>query len=165
MWLRRGHKKREVITRFGDKGEAVELALYKEGDSNVVQVARNIEARLGVVRSDLPEGIELTVGADQSRFIRASIDEVRNIAERFSDGSIRLVRDLPVDSSAWKRLYHRGRNAVEGRNSIMEAWGFKRMPVYGKDRVKAIIFQADVWANLTTLARLIREATIASRVT
>jgi hypothetical protein len=93
------------------------------------------------------------------------LGEVRNIAERFSDGSIRLVRDLPVDSSTWKRLYHRGRNAVEGRNSIMEAWGFKRMPVYGKDRVKAVTFQADVWANLTTLARLIREATIASRVT
>lgn len=91
--------------------------------------------------------------------------EVRNIAERFPDGSIRLVRDVPVGSPTWKRLYHRGRNAAEGRNSIMEAWGFKRMPVYGKERVKAVIFQADVWANLTTLARLIREATIASRTT
>lgn len=91
--------------------------------------------------------------------------EVRNIAERFPDGSIRLVRDLPVGSPTWKKLYHRGRNAAEGRNSIMEAWGFKRMPVYGKERVKAVIFQADVWANLTTLARLIREATIASRTT
>jgi len=91
--------------------------------------------------------------------------EVRNIAERFPNGSIRLVRDVPVGSPTWKRLYHRGRNAAEGRNSIMEAWGFKRMPVYGKDRVKAIIFQADVWANLTTLARLVHEATTASRTT
>jgi hypothetical protein len=91
--------------------------------------------------------------------------EIRNIAERFPDGSIRLVRDVPVGSSTWKRLYHRGRNAVEGRNSTMEAWGFKRMSVYGKERVKATIFQADVWANLTTLARLIREATSASRTT
>jgi len=45
----------------------------------------------------------------------------------------------------------------------MEGWGFKRMRVYGKERVKATIFQADVWANLTSLARLVREATIASR--
>lgn len=89
--------------------------------------------------------------------------EIRNIAERFKDGSIRLVRDIPVGSPSWKKLYHRGRNAAEGRNAIMEGWGFKRMRVYGKERVKATIFQADVWANLTSLARLVREATIASR--
>jgi HAE1 family hydrophobic/amphiphilic exporter-1 len=75
----RGHKKREVITRFGGK-EAVELALYKEGDANTVTVAKAIQARLNVTRGDLPEGIELVMGVDQSRFIQASIDEVRNNA-------------------------------------------------------------------------------------
>ncbi|MGD8375981.1 MAG: efflux RND transporter permease subunit, partial [Acidobacteriota bacterium] len=74
--VRRGFKKREVITRYGDAGEAVELALYKEGDSNIVQVSRNIQARLAAVRSDLPEGVDLAVGVDQSRFIQASIQEV-----------------------------------------------------------------------------------------
>jgi hypothetical protein len=39
------------------------------------------------------------------------------------------------------------------------------MPVFGLPRVKALIFQADVWLNLTTLARLVREATLAARVT
>ncbi len=71
----RGHKKREVITRFGGK-EAVELALYKEGDANTVTVARALQSRLGVTRRELPEGIELVMGVDQSRFIQASIDEV-----------------------------------------------------------------------------------------
>ena len=71
----RGHKKREVITRFGG-GEAVELALYKEGDANTVQVAKSIRSRLETARKDLPEGIEVVLGTDQSEFIQASIDEV-----------------------------------------------------------------------------------------
>jgi len=71
----RGHKQREVITRF--KGnEAVELAIYKEGDANTVSVARSVMARLGRVGSELPAGIEVVPGVDQSRFIQASIDEV-----------------------------------------------------------------------------------------
>ncbi len=71
----RGSKKREVISRFGG-GEAVELALYKEGDANIVQVAKAVRNRLENIQADLPEGIELSTGVDQSEFIRASIDEV-----------------------------------------------------------------------------------------
>jgi hypothetical protein len=87
---------------------------------------------------------------------------VINIAERFPDGSSRLVRDIPVDSPSWKALYHRSRCAVEMRNATFERWGLKRMPVFGFHRSKALIFLADVWDNLTTLARLIREASLAS---
>lgn len=90
--------------------------------------------------------------------------EVRNIAERFGDGSMRLVRDLPVGTPTWKEFYHRARNAVESRNATMEGWGLKRLPVYGLPRSKALVFQADVWLNLTTLARLVREATLANPV-
>ncbi len=86
-----------------------------------------------------------------------------NLAERFSDGSIRLARDVPVGSPTWKRLYHRGRNAVEGRNATFEDWGLKRLPVYGLPRVTAFLFLADVLNNLTTMARLIREATLANQ--
>jgi len=88
--------------------------------------------------------------------------QVRNVGERFADGSIRLARDLPVGSPAWERAYHRARNASESRHSLLEAWGFKRMPVYGDQRGKALVFQADVWLNLTTMARLVHEATLAS---
>ena len=86
-----------------------------------------------------------------------------NLAERFPDGSLRLARDVPVGGPSWKLLYHRARNAVEGRNAIFEAWGLKRLPVYGLPRVTAFIFLADVLNNLTTLARLIREATLANQ--
>jgi len=71
----RTHRPREVITRFGND-EAVELAVYREGDANAVQVARAVTERLERVRKELPEGTEVVVGTDQSRFIRASIDEV-----------------------------------------------------------------------------------------
>jgi HAE1 family hydrophobic/amphiphilic exporter-1 len=73
--VERGHKRREVVTRFGG-AEAVELAIYKEGDANTVQVAKAVDARLESVRKELPAGIEVVKGADQSEFIRASIDEV-----------------------------------------------------------------------------------------
>jgi len=71
----RSHRPREVITRFGGD-EAVELAIYREGDANAVQVAKAVSARLERVRAELPDGAEVVVGTDQSRFIRASIDEV-----------------------------------------------------------------------------------------
>ena len=83
-----------------------------------------------------------------------------NLARHFPDGSMRLARDLPVGSPSWKRIYHRGRNAVEARNATFEDWGLKRLPVYGLPRVTAFLFLADVLNNLTTMARLIREATM-----
>lgn len=88
--------------------------------------------------------------------------KVLNVGERFPDGSTRLVRDLPVGTPQWKRLYHQARNAVEGRNATCKRWNLKRLPVYGALRGKALLFQADVWANLITLARLVRQATAAT---
>ena len=43
--------------------------------------------------------------------------QIGGVGERFADGSIRLVRDLPVGTPEWKRLYHRARNAVQSRNA------------------------------------------------
>jgi len=94
-------------------------------------------------------------------YLDTHLGRILNLGERFPDGSIRLVRDLPVGSPSWKALYHRARNAVEGRNATFEAWGFKRLPVYGLPRVTALLFLADVLNNLSTMARLIREATLA----
>jgi hypothetical protein len=91
--------------------------------------------------------------------------QIINVGARFADGSMRLVRDLPVGSSTWQRLYHRARNAVEGRNAAFEKWNLKRMLVFGLPRSRATIFLADVWLNLTTLARLVREATTATGYT
>jgi hypothetical protein len=85
-----------------------------------------------------------------------------NIGQTFKDGSLRLVRDLPVGSPTWKRLYHQARNASESRNATFERWDLKRLPVYGGLRGKAFAYLADTWATLTTLTRLVREATLAT---
>jgi hypothetical protein len=90
--------------------------------------------------------------------------KILNVGETFPDGSIRLVRDLPVGTPTWKQLYHRARNASEDRNSDLESWGLKRLPVYGTPRGRALVALADTWRTLTTLARLVREATIAARI-
>ena len=87
--------------------------------------------------------------------------KVLNVAERFADGSMRLVRDVPVGSPTWKRFYYQARNASEARNAFHENLGLKRMPIYGLLRGKTTVFLADVWRNLSTLARLVREATLA----
>jgi hypothetical protein len=90
--------------------------------------------------------------------------QIVNLGLRFPDKSTRLVRDVLVGSPEWKRLYHRARNAAEGRNATLEAWHLKRLPVYGELRGRACIALADVWRNLTTLARLVREASAATGI-
>ena len=73
--VERGHKLREVITRF-EAQEAVELAIYKEGDANTVRVAQSVRNRLEALRREVPDGIAVGAGVDQSRFIQSAIDEV-----------------------------------------------------------------------------------------
>src|SRR5210317_632913 len=77
--VERGYKEREAITRVRGK-ESVELAVYKEGDANTVQVANRLAARLERVRESLPDDIELVNIYDQSRFISSAVDNVKNAA-------------------------------------------------------------------------------------
>jgi HAE1 family hydrophobic/amphiphilic exporter-1 len=70
-----GYKEREAITRINGE-EAVEVAIYKEGDSNTVRVAQAVEQRVEVVKRKLPEQYSLTKVYDQSVFISQAIDEV-----------------------------------------------------------------------------------------
>jgi HAE1 family hydrophobic/amphiphilic exporter-1 len=74
--VEQGYKDREAITRVNGR-ESVELAVYKEGDANTVQVARRIEARLEKLRESIPDDIELITIYDQSTFIASAIDDVR----------------------------------------------------------------------------------------
>ena len=47
--VRQGYKEREAIIRLGGK-EAVELAIYKEGDANTVATADAVQARLKEIK-------------------------------------------------------------------------------------------------------------------
>ncbi len=77
--VERGYKEREAITRVRGR-ESVELAIYKEGDANTVQVANRLENRLQRVRESLPANMELVKIYDQSRFISSAVDNVKNAA-------------------------------------------------------------------------------------
>jgi HAE1 family hydrophobic/amphiphilic exporter-1 len=73
--VQHGHKEREAITRLNGV-EAVEIAIYKEGDANTVSVAREVEKRLAHVRRILPAGVKLVNVYDQATFVRQSVNEV-----------------------------------------------------------------------------------------
>lgn len=77
--VRQGYKEREAVTRLNGV-EAVEVAVYKEGDANTVSVAREVERRLQRVRSLLPRGVALVKVYDQSTFIQQSVNEVIHAA-------------------------------------------------------------------------------------
>ncbi|MCG8276979.1 efflux RND transporter permease subunit [Stenotrophomonas sp. NLF4-10] len=71
-----GYKEREAVIRSAGH-EAVELAVYKEGDANTVSTADALEAKLETIRKQMPKDIEMTVVEDQSVFIRHAIKDVK----------------------------------------------------------------------------------------
>ncbi len=73
--ITQGYKEREAITRLNGQ-EAVEIAIYKEGDANTVNVARNVEKQMNNLSERLPEGMAMTKVFDQSTFISSAVDEV-----------------------------------------------------------------------------------------
>ena len=77
--VRQGYKEREGIVRV-DGREAIELAVYKEGDANTVSVAGAVKVQLEKLKSILPSNAKLDTIDDQSVFIQSSLDDVRNDA-------------------------------------------------------------------------------------
>jgi HAE1 family hydrophobic/amphiphilic exporter-1 len=77
--VEQGYKDREAITRVKGQ-ESVELAIYKEGDANTVQVAERIRNRLESLRESLAGEIELVTIYDQSTFISNAVSDVRTAA-------------------------------------------------------------------------------------
>jgi len=77
--VKRGYKEREAITRVNGR-ESVELAVYKEGDANTVQVANRVERRLQQIQKTLPDNLELVKIYDQSKFIASAINDVTTAA-------------------------------------------------------------------------------------
>ena len=77
--VRRGFAEREAIIRI-DGAEAVEIAVYKEGDANTVRVAGIVDFAIGNLKKNLPGDLELKPLYDQSIFIREAIGGVRTAA-------------------------------------------------------------------------------------
>ncbi len=77
--VRHGFKERQAITRMMGT-EAVEVAIYKEGDANTVSVAREVERRLSRVKDILTPDLKMVKVYDQSTFIQQAVNEVINAA-------------------------------------------------------------------------------------
>jgi len=80
-----------------------------------------------------------------------------SVGRTHADGTVRLAREIPYGSLAWKERYNR-RNLAESRNSVLEHLGLKRLSVHGFALAYLTILQGDFLANQHTLVRLIREA-------
>lgn len=81
-----------------------------------------------------------------------------DVGRTHADGTVRLARELPYGSPAWKERYSR-RNSAESRNGILEYLGLKKMPVHGISPGHVTVLQGDFIANQRTLVRLVREST------
>ena len=77
--VERGYKDRTAITRLNG-AECIELAIYKEGDANTVQLAQDIARKLDSLQKLLPAGTKLTPVYDQSRFIASAVSDVKDAA-------------------------------------------------------------------------------------
>ncbi|MEG3766929.1 efflux RND transporter permease subunit, partial [Alteromonas sp. 14N.309.X.WAT.G.H12] len=70
------YKEPDAVTRF-DGVSGIEIAIYKEGDANSVDVAKRVSDRLQAVEASLQPGYILDVIYDQSIFIKQAIDDVK----------------------------------------------------------------------------------------
>lgn len=73
------YKDRDVVTRFNGR-EGVEIAIYKEGDANAVDVAKRVANRMEEVKNNLPTQYTISQIYDQSVFIKQAIDNVKSAA-------------------------------------------------------------------------------------
>ncbi len=73
--VRRAPKEREELTLV-DGREAIELAVFREGDANIVAVSHAIEDALPGL--PLAPGHEVVMLSNRAQFVESAIDEVRN---------------------------------------------------------------------------------------
>ncbi len=99
--VRDGYVDRQSITYVNGK-EAIEIAVYKEGDANTVQVAKTLVKRLEDLQKNLPQGYELTLVYDQSTFISDAIAEVKSAA--FEGGLLAMLVIYLFLRNAWTTL-------------------------------------------------------------
>ncbi|MBT4612439.1 MAG: efflux RND transporter permease subunit, partial [Gemmatimonadetes bacterium] len=78
----RGHRERDVVTRINGR-EGVEIAVFKEGDANTVQVSATVKERLSTFAErygDLLGDADVEIVVNQAVFIEQSVGEVLSTA-------------------------------------------------------------------------------------
>jgi HAE1 family hydrophobic/amphiphilic exporter-1 len=77
----RGYKERKVISRINGR-ECIEAAIYRAADANTVSVSDAVTERLEHVRNNIlaPRGMDYVVITNQSKFIKNTIEQVKQTA-------------------------------------------------------------------------------------
>lgn len=99
--VKQGFHEREAIIRL-DGQEAVEIAIYKEGDANTVTVARAVSDRLDTLRDELPDGMSLVTVDDQSTFISQAIGNV--VSAALLGGALAILVLYVFLGNAWSTI-------------------------------------------------------------
>ncbi len=82
------YKEREAVTRINST-EAVEIAIYKEGDANTVSVAKRVHDQIKHLQETLGESGKLDIIYDQSIFIENAVNEV--VDEGLQGGVLAII--------------------------------------------------------------------------
>jgi HAE1 family hydrophobic/amphiphilic exporter-1 len=74
-WAEDGTEPVRSIARF-NRVPSIGLTIIPRSGANVVEVARGVKARLGEIKKSLPQGVDVAVSFDSSRFIEEAIADV-----------------------------------------------------------------------------------------
>jgi HAE1 family hydrophobic/amphiphilic exporter-1 len=74
-WAEDGTEPIRSIARF-DKVPAIGLSIIPRSGANVVEVARSVKAKMKDIKKGLPEGVDVVVSFDSSKFIEEAIADV-----------------------------------------------------------------------------------------
>lgn len=69
------HKEQTSFARY-DGQDNVSLAILKQGDANIVEVANLVKSKLADINAKLPQGVQLKLIYDQSVFIKTGIRQM-----------------------------------------------------------------------------------------
>ena len=73
--IERGVEDDESIVR-SDNREAVGLGVLRQSQANTIAISNRVREQIELMRPNLPEGMEITIGSDDAVFIKESIHEV-----------------------------------------------------------------------------------------
>ena len=75
-WAEDGTEPIRTIARY-NRVPSIGLSVVPRSGANVVEVARGIKARLTEVRNGLPQGVDIEIASDSSKFIEEAISDVQ----------------------------------------------------------------------------------------
>jgi hypothetical protein len=111
--------------------------------------------------SSLPSAAQPDAAACPYRTSPSASGYLVRVGRTLPDGSLRLARDLNVDSATWK-LRHGRQSYAESRNANQTRRDLKRSPWYGLANSAKADYLGDILTLALNVARFVREATLAN---